>query len=79
MAQIVINIPDDQEAAFAQAFLRAIPIPDLNEDGQPDYTARQWIKRCVVNYLRGIYRRGQIDEYQSNAPANDASTRLPDQ
>lgn len=78
MANITITIPDGEEAAFIQAFLRANPIPNLNEDGQPDMTARQWVKACLIQHLRTQYRRGVLALQQDQLPPNDASTKVPD-
>lgn len=60
MAQLTITltIPDAELTRVRDTILRALPIPDRDEDGQPDMTFAQWVTVSTRAYWRGVYKRG---------------------
>ena len=69
MAQVIINIPDNQVPRLATAMkaLRPIPMidnPEYNEETNPDvepqipeFTDGQWGQRCIVDWLKSQVKR----------------------
>ena len=49
--QICITIPDAQVARLQAGFLEVRPIPDDDNDGNPDYTLKQWARINILNYI----------------------------
>lgn len=78
MAQITITltVPDAELARVRNTILRAMPIPDANEDDQPDMTFNQWVQTATRNFWRSTYRRGLMLLREDGADPDDSGTIL---
>lgn len=70
MAQLVITVNDAVVQQHLAAFIRRLPIPDSDGDGTPDYTAAQWAKLCVIDFLRSTIEEGYRIIRDSDYPPN---------
>jgi hypothetical protein len=56
--EVTTTIPDAVVDKFRVAFLRKKPVP-LDRDGEPTMNDKQWIEKCIKEYLIRIYKKGQ--------------------
>ena len=61
-----ITIPEAKVAKALEGFLKIHPNTELNEDGTPQYTDKQWVKEWVRRiFIRDIHRGLQMIKNES--------------
>jgi hypothetical protein len=61
MSTLSISIPDDKDALVANAFDSAYPGRDVSK--------AQWVKRCVIEFIKATVRREEFRAHEATAPA----------
>jgi len=59
---ITFTIPDDKLPRVVEAMEGMFGIPDMNGDGQPDFTPNQWAKEAVRRFIVSTVRRWEASE-----------------
>jgi len=60
MVEITLQIPDEHLNKVADAFVSSWPIPK-DDNNQPLFTERQWVKKCLIRYIKDVHRQYQMD------------------
>lgn len=65
MAQIILNIPDNQEDRFINAFAKV-----FGWDTKLEITKKQFFKRKLKDYMKDVVFRAEISEVNKIASKN---------
>lgn len=65
MSQIILNIPDDKETRFINAFAKV-----FGWDTKLEITKKQFFKRKLKDYMKDVVFRSEISEVNNQASRN---------
>lgn len=68
-ADINFTIPDAKLQRVVNAMEGMFKIPDVDEDGTPDFTPNQWAKEAVRRWIISIVQRWEASEAMKAAGA----------
>jgi len=71
---LTVTIPDAKVAYALEGFLKIHPNDEVDGEGSPIYTNREWIEECIRRFIVREVNRGQNMIYQESKPVPDDAT-----